>query len=675
MKEKIKILIVTIIVAIMTIGIFSIFFTKKSNEELQTITSEKQLLDLYNGNTYDRYDDNIFKQIISMPFTAILNARKKNVTNSTLKRSDYSFNTDNIDSISPSTITGKSETSDSAFEFTTSSKDYSTTNIQVENVDEADITKTDGNYIYSISGYDVIITNVTNPKTPVISAKISGRNGSYPEDLILYNNKLVVISKYTNRESDTVVSIYDITTKENPNLIKGFELNEPYYTSRCIKNKLYVISSGTLRKNDNKIDRTYIEDGQTKQIELNNIKYLKEIKTYKQTLFSNVDLDNLNQDINVKSYLIDISNAYVSENSFYLLNKEYESNYNTPSIKSLFGLRGVFGFFYDINDYDYYYDSGYKTKIYKFNIKENGNIDYSAKTKVEGQTINQYSLDEKQGHLRVALYDNNGSRVHIFDENLKEIGRTENLAKGEKMYSSRFIGDRAYLVTYKTIDPLFVIDLSNEKNPKVIGELKIPGYSTYLHPYDETHLIGIGMETKERINRNVNGTITSTSATIVGMKMALFDISNVNNPKQISSIVIGDSRTTSAILTNPKALLFSKEKQLIAIPVNHYASDFQLNSSTDTYSSAISSYKSKSTNYIGEGYLVYNLNLEQGFKYKGLISHENSKTTNKYIYSYTTKLLRGMYIDNNLYTVSENALKVNSLDTLDLISELKIKGE
>ena len=89
----------------------------------------------------------------------------------------------------------------------------------------------------------------------------------------------------------------------------------------------------------------------------------------------------------------------------------------------------------------------------------------------------------------------------------------------------------------------------------------------------------------------------------------------------------------------------------------------------------ISSYKSKSTNYIGEGYLVYNLNLEQGFKYKGLISHENSKTTNKYIYSYTTKLLRGMYIDNNLYTVSENALKVNSLDTLDLISELKIKGE
>ena len=115
----------------------------------------------------------------------------------------------------------------------------------------------------------------------------------------------------------------------------------------------------------------------------------------------------------------------------------------------------------------------------------------------------------------------------------------------------------AYLVTYRTIDPLFVIDLSDERNPKVLGELKIPGYSTYLHPYDETHLIGIGMETEETINRNSYGTVVSTSATIVGMKMALFDISNVNNPKQISSVLIGDRRTTSAILTNPKALLFS----------------------------------------------------------------------------------------------------------------------
>ena len=676
MKEKIKILIVTFIVAIMAVGILTVFFTKKSNEELQTITSEKQLLDLYNKSYYSKsYDDDFFKQIFSMPFTAILNARRKYVTNSILKRSDYSLNTD---SISPSTMTGKSAISDGAFESTTSSKEYSTTNIQVENVDEADITKTDGNYIYSISGYDTVITNVTNPKTPVISTKISGRNGSYPEDLILYNNKLVVISKYTDSVNDTIVSIYDITTKESPELIKGFQIKEPYYTSRCINNNLYVISSGYLKKDDKGIDRDYIEDGQTKQIELNNIKYMKEIDTHRQTIFSNVDLDNLNKDINIKSYLIDISNAYVSENSFYLLDKEYEYNYkNSPSIKSLFGLKGAIGFFHEMDNYDYYSDSGYKTKIYKFDIKENGDINYSAKTKVDGQTINQYSLDEKEGHLRVALYDNKGSRVHIFDEKLNEIGKTENLAKGEKMYSSRFIGDRAYLVTYKTIDPLFVIDLSDEKNPKVLGELKIPGYSTYLHPYDENHLIGIGMETKERINRNINGTVTSTSATIVGMKMALFDISNVNNPKQISSTVIGDSRTTSAILTNPKALLFSKEKQLIAIPVNHYATDFQLNSSSDTYSSVISSYKNKSTNYIGEGYLVYNLNLEQGFKYKGLIAHENVKTNNKYSYSYsyTTKLLRGMYIENNLYTVSENALKVNALDTLDLISELKIKGE
>lgn len=109
------------------------------------------------------------------------------------------------------------------------------------------------------------------------------------------------------------------------------------------------------------------------------------------------------------------------------------------------------------------------------------------------------------------------------------------------------------------MDPLFVMDLSDETNPKVLGELKIPGYSTYLHPYDENHIIGIGMETKETVRRDYSGRVISTTAKIVGMKMALFDVSNVNTPIQISSVVIGDSRTTSAILTNPKHYYFQKK--------------------------------------------------------------------------------------------------------------------
>ena len=677
MSKKIKTIIGIATVVTIIIGILVVIFNKRTSEELQTISSEKQLLNIYESEKDTK--STWIKNIIGMPFTFLGRIEFDTVfeRNRYYGLSDYS-----IDGIRPNSFEANNDTSTLG---KSSTKEYSTTNIQVENVDEADITKTDGDYIYSISDNQVIITNVKTPEKPVIAAKIKSVFSSYPEDLILYNNKLVIISQngsgsYYSRYSsnqNTLVCVYDITTRENPILLKSYELYEPYYTSRCINNKLYVISSGYLRKENDKIVRAYKEDYREKQIALNNIHYLKEVYTNKQTIFSTLDLDNTQKEIDIRSYLIDISNAFVSENSFYLLDEEYENDYKKPTIKSLFGLGGIIGFFNDIYDYNYNtYDSGYKTKIFKFNIRPDGNIVYATKNKTNGKTINQYSLDEKNGHLRVALHDSNGTRVVIFDEKLNKIGETQNLAKGEKMYSSRFIGNKAYLVTYKTIDPLWVIDLSDERNPEVLGELSIPGYSTYLHTYDETHLRGIGMETKEKTNRDSFGRVTSTTARIVGMKMALFDVSDVKNPRQISSTVIGDSRTTSAILTNPKALLFSKEKQLIAIPVNHYNTDFELTDTTNTYSSVISAYKNKSSNHIGEGYLVYKINLEEGFKLKGLIAHEKANTTNSYnYYYYTSKMLRGLYIENNLYTVSETALKVNNLEDLKLISELKIKGE
>lgn len=154
--------------------------------------------------------------------------------------------------------------------------------------------------------------------------------------------------------------------------------------------------------------------------------------------------------------------------------------------------------------------------------------------------------------------------------------------------------------------------------------------------------------------------------------MALFDVSDVNNPIQISDTIIGDSRATSAILTNHKALLFSKEKELIAIPVNNYNEDFEISNSSDNYEMMISNYTSYSKKYISEGYFVYKLNLTDGFSLKGIINHE--KISDRSYYSSTAKLLRGLYIDNNLYTISEGMIKVNNLDDLKLISELKIKG-
>lgn len=651
MKRGVKALIVILIIAII-IAVITIV-CNKDDTELKTVKSKQELLKIYEGDNSDLQE--LLARIFCMPFSMFYH------------NYDVIEKVDNTWSIGIDSV-GSTESSSSS----SNTKDYSTTNIQVENVDEADIVKTDGDYIYSISEDNVIITDVKDPKQPKVVATIQSEDDDIPEDIILYKDKLVVISTkgnqtqryYYNNRMNTVVKIYNITSREKPVLTKSYEMYEPYYTSRCIDNVLYVISSGNLRKEDDEIVVGYNEDNMEKEMSIDKIKYLKDVKTTKQTLISTVDLNNETADIKLDSYLMNISNAYVSENAIYLLNQKYNNDSKIP-IKLLFGFKGVFGLedYYEMDS-----ESGYYTEIYKFDIKEN--VEYKAKTKVKGKTINQYSLDEKDNHLRIALYDNDGSRVAIFDEDLKQIGISDNVAKGEKMYSSRFIGDKVYFVTYKTMDPLFVMDLSNETKPKVLGKLKIPGYSTYLHPYDENHIIGIGMETKEIINRNSNGKVISTTAKVVGMKMALFDVSNVNSPVQISSVVIGDSRTTSAILTNPKALLFSKEKSLIAIPVNNYSQDFEVTSSNN-YETMINNYTKYGKPYNAEGYFVYNINVQDGFKLKGVITHEKTNAT--YYYS-NSKLLRGLYIDNNLYTVSETMIKVNELDSLKAVGELKLKN-
>ena len=676
MLKKIKFAIIFLFIILVCLLAVLLFYT--SNSDLKTIKSDEQLLKIYEGNYSD--SNNFFIKAVTMPFSFLVDS----VYNYNMVYKDSYFpSIDSNVSYSDSSSSSASIYLDNV-EGTSSSKDYSTTNIQVENVDEADIIKTDGNYIYSISDNKVIITNAINPQDIKIESTITSTESSIPEDLMLYKNMLIVISsKSRNANSsysyndNTLVQVYNIENKTKPSLVKIYELYQPYYTSRCINNELYIISSGTLKKENNKIVRTYKENNSIHEISFDNFKYLKDVKTNKQTIIASLDLDNVSSDINIASYLIDISNAYVSENNIYLLDQKYENNNDDiPTIKSVFGLKGIFGLFSHNSDSDEN-TSGYFTKIYKFDILKNGTVTYNTKNKINGKTINQYSLDEQNGHLRIALYDSNGSRVAIFDENLKQIGLSNYVAQGEKMYSSRFMGNKAYFVTYRTMDPLFVIDLSDETQPKTLGELHIPGYSTYLHPYDENHLIGIGMETEEVINKNSSGKVISTSSRITGMKMALFDVTDVNKPIQLSQTVIGDRRTTSAILTNPKALLFSKEKQLIAIPVNNYSEDFEVSSSSDSYSSIINSYKSYNKSYISEGYFVYKLNLQDGFKLKGVITHEaskkNDKTSSYYYYYNPSKLLRGLYINNNLYTVSEEAVKVNNLDTLELIDEIKIK--
>jgi len=673
-KEKSKrgkILVIIGLILILILVIISVNIN--SNKDDFVSVSSQNKLKIVSGQK-----ENKLKKIAALPFSLMFKKSYGIVNNvaisNDLLREDFNESSLRGAILESNDITNTRNVS-------VDTKDYSKTNIQVENVDEADVIKTDGDYIYHLSGTEVIITNVKNEDEIKVEARINLGEG-VPEELVIYNNMLIVISSesvtgnnrtpyYSTRSmKNTLVNIVDISNKENPKIVKKYELYEQYYTTRLINSRIYVLASGKLRTDENDdIITIYSENSEEKEIGLKNIRYLKNQKSNNQTLISMVDLNDLEKDITVNSYLIDLDNAYITTDSMYLVQEEYESS-SKYSIKDIFGIKGIFGL--DDKDKLNIANRGYKTNIYKYNLLENGEITYQAKTKVEGKTINQFSLDEYNGYLRVALYDENGTRVVVFHkDSLEEMGRTDNMAKGEKMYSARFVGDKAYLVTFKVVDPLFVVDLSIVKYPQVLGELKIPGYSTYLHPYDENHIIGIGMETKEVINRDFQGSEIFTTSNIVGMKMALFDVSDVNNPKELTNIVIGDRRTTSAILTNHKALLFSKEKGIMAIPVNNLAKDLEI-SQSDIDNGLISSrYISAMQNYISEGYLVYDIGIENGFELKGMITHEQDDN-NISPYNRRTRLLRGMYIDDNLYTVSEDYIKIHNLEELNPINELKI---
>ena len=266
-------------------------------------------------------------------------------------------------------------------------------------------------------------------------------------------------------------------------------------------------------------------------------------------------------------------------------------------------------------------------------------------------------MDENKDYFRIPTTKATNGRLmmisknclYVLDSMLSITGRIEDMAPGETIYSVRFMGDRAYVVTFKTVDPLFVIDLKNPKKPTVLGALKIPGYSDYLHPYDENHLIGFGKDTIE-----IKG-----QAYYLGMKVALFDVSDVSNPIQKFSEIIGDRGTDSELLSNHKALLFSREKNLLAFPVTLMEiKDSSVKAKQDSLQYG---------QFTFQGALVYHLDLENGFKQRGRITHlteeECLKAGNSW-YNSDKNVQRIIYIDNNLFTLSNEMIKVNAISDL-----------
>jgi len=220
---------------------------------------------------------------------------------------------------------------------------------------------------------------------------------------------------------------------------------------------------------------------------------------------------------------------------------------------------------------------------------------------------------------------------------MNTVGMVEGIAPDERIYSTRFVGSKLYMVTFRQVDPFFVIDLSSPQNPKVAGKLKLPGYSDYLHPYDDTHIIGIGKETKENEYGNV---VTQ------GLKIALFDVSNMENPKLIDKMEIGDQGSDSAALHDPHAFLFSKEKNLLVLPVTEVTQ----RSKIDLY---------RWSNSVWNGAYVIHVDAK-GFSTLGKVRHSSTKTDYFDWWNEAT-VLRSIYLDDNLYTISNKYIKINDL--------------
>jgi uncharacterized secreted protein with C-terminal beta-propeller domain len=527
---------------------------------------------------------------------------------------------------------------------------YSSTNIQVAGVDEADIVKTDGEHIFLVSGSDVWISKAYPPQEAEVLSNITFSKDTYPAGIFVKQDKLAVLgSKYTfpspspvpypeasssfvpyYGDVKTFVNIYDVSDATNPALLRNFTIRGSYFNSRMIGDYVYLVTSKAayVVNNDTVILPMIYSNEGTKEIAASEIRYSNVSDTYFSfTTIAALNMQNTAEKPTFETVMMGgTSNMYVSLKNIYITFQEsYEG-----------------------------------TAIYRIHI-ENSNINVEANGIVPGSVLNQFSLDEYGDYFRVATttwvidpwtFGKQHNNVYILNISMHVVGKLENLASGESLHSVRFMGDRGYLVTFKKTDPLFVIDLSEPTSPSVLGQLKIPGYSDYLHPYDETHLIGVGKHTVEADEGDF--------AWYQGVKISLFDVSDVANPKQIANYIIGDRGTDSPILSDHRAFLFDRSKALLVIPVlvaEIDESQYPGGVTPDAYGQPV-----------WQGAYVFSISLD-GFVLKGRVTHLESGEN---VQNNLHWVKRSLYIENVLYTVSDKKIKMNSLENLAPINEIKL---
>ncbi len=645
------------------------------------------------------------------------------------------------------------------------SADYSTTNVQVEGVDEADIVKNDGEYLYVVTRQayysqepekpgiaivrayppfqaEVVSTidglgtvqeifvnggklvafgtrqvQVTEPEEPIVTPpdppstasdarrQMAARPGYYP---------------YPRYLQQAYVKVFDISDRANPVLEKTVSIEGSYVQSRMIGGRVYAVFNRNANYygygdgyekdgGDNSvIAPEYYVDGNKRTPRPQDVAYIDfPDYSYRYAVFYTLDLDRIEAEPEKSIVLMCSSqNFYVSQKNAYLTYTAYgysprwddidlvlpplppevreelsaidarnisvwrkdrlkmavgqewlanQSDEMQNDIQTRISAAGAVGGVFMPRP-----ERNERTVIHKFSL--GSNVRYEGSGEVGGHALNQFSMDESGDYFRIATttgelggFGSNAGSVanslYVLGKNLDVVGRLEGLAPGEKIYSARFMGDRAYLVTFKKVDPLFVIDLKNPANPKVLGKLKIPGYSDYLHPYDENYLIGLGKDAVPAEEGDF--------AWYQGVKLSLFDVRDVASPKEVASYKIGDRGTESEALQDHKAFLFSRDKNLLVIPV------FLAEINPERY--AQEQGPTAYGDFTFQGAYVFGISPEKGFVLKGRVSHASQEELLKagsYYYS-GSGVRRSAYIGGTLYTVSDKLVKANDLATLE----------
>ncbi len=590
------------------------------------------------------------------------------------------------------------------------SVDYSETNVQVTGVDEPDIVKTDGTYLYIVSNNKVIIVKAYPSEDAEIISEIALNDTLTLGTIFISGSRLVVFADtyyqpifekadiiegtvvprwYSSQ--DTYIKIYDLEDIIHPILIKEIVVGGSFSEARLIGEYIYVITIQYSydvgyypEENQNVVPRLLVDD-ELREVPLSDIYYVDlPEKSNTITNILSVNIQDDSEAIIEKIFILGNGQTmYVSGNNIYITYATQYYNYEVldeiineiimphlpESIKSqLENVKTL-----TLEDYqkqtitqwilqEYIMDMDEdqvkdianevsrrteRTIIHRISISD-GNIEYKAQGDVPGFVNNQFSISEYDGHLRVSTTlqgwmiqsflssIESQNNVYVLDMDLEVVGSLEDLASGEQIYATRFIRDTCYLVTFRQIDPFFVIDLSNPTSPEVLGELKIPGFSTYLHPYDDTHIIGIGR----------NGS---------NVKISLFEVTDPSNPIELSNYEIVNSENSwgwseSIALYEHKAFLFDKEKNLLVIPAGIY-------------------YKQSA--------YVFDISIDDGITFSGNISHDyetqqESEEEYDYYYWYDSgnSIKRTLYIDDVLYTLSDNMVKMNNLETLNEINSI-----